>query len=72
MLKHARNYQRIHRMYNLPYQSEPGSDMAKVARCPPVICQPLFFLNACVHARSVTAISRLAICGDCEGPCLSS
>ena len=31
MLKHARNYARIHRMYNLPYQSEPGSDMAKVA-----------------------------------------
>ena len=31
MLKHARNHHRIHNMYNLPYQSEPGSDMAKVS-----------------------------------------
>jgi hypothetical protein len=29
MLKHARNYERIYRSYNLPYQSRPGSDMAK-------------------------------------------
>ncbi|BDA41949.1 probable phosphatidylinositol 4-phosphate 5-kinase 8 at N-terminal half [Coccomyxa sp. Obi] len=29
MLKHARNYERIYRSYNLPYQSAPGSDMAK-------------------------------------------
>jgi hypothetical protein len=31
MMKHARNHHRIHNMYNLPYQSEPGSDMAKVS-----------------------------------------
>lgn len=30
MLKHARNLHRIHSGYNLPYQSAPGSDMAKV------------------------------------------
>lgn len=29
MLKHARNYERIYSSYNLPYQSTPGSDMAK-------------------------------------------
>lgn len=29
MLKHARNYERIYRSYNLPFQSRPGSDMAK-------------------------------------------
>ncbi|CAL5219290.1 g1095 [Coccomyxa viridis] len=29
MLKHARNHHRIHSRYNLPYQSAPGSDMAK-------------------------------------------
>lgn len=58
MLKHARNYQRIHRMYNLPYQSEPGSDMAKVAKYPPVTCQPLSSLKACVYAKSVTAVSH--------------
>lgn len=29
MLKHARNYERIYDMYNLPYQSAPGSDMHK-------------------------------------------
>ncbi len=34
MLKHARNHLRIHNMYNLPYQSEPGSDMAKVKLTP--------------------------------------
>ena len=31
MLKHARNHHRIHSRYNLPYQSAPGSDMAKVS-----------------------------------------
>ena len=31
MLKHARNLHRIHSRYNLPYQSAPGSDMAKVS-----------------------------------------
>jgi len=34
MLKHARNHNRIHNMYNLPYQSAPGSDMAKVIIAP--------------------------------------
>jgi hypothetical protein len=29
MLKHARNYDRIHRMYNFYRESPPGSDMAK-------------------------------------------
>ena len=33
MLKHARNHHRIHSRYNLPYQSAPGSDMAKVSAC---------------------------------------
>ena len=68
MLKHARNYTRIHRMYNLPYQSEPGSDMAKVGSYPPVMCQPFFFLDACVYQRSITAVSHYKICGNHERP----
>lgn len=45
MLKHARNHHRIHNMYNLPYQSEPGSDMAKVCTRAPAakgLCNFLF------------------------------
>ncbi len=49
MLKHARNHHRIHSRYNLPYQSAPGSDMAKVN-----------FIRTCAAYAEDTAILRLS------------
>ena len=53
MLKHARNYIRIHRMYNLPYQSEPGSDMAKVA-----YTRLLPYVSPCAFRRAFSSQQR--------------